>query len=188
MTVSKDKFVAIHYTLKDDDGKTIDSSYGAEPLAYIQGNNMLIPGLEKEMEGKSAGEKFSTVIKPEDAYGIYDDRLVAVVTRDKFQEGVPIEVGMKFQSGPAIVTVTKIENDNITIDANHELAGKTLHFDIEVVEVKEPSEEDLAQFQNPGGGCGGCGGNCGGDCGGNCNCGEGGECSCGNEGGCQCGK
>lgn len=186
MTICKDKFVAIHYTLKDDDGNVLDSSVGSTPLAYLQGNGMLIPGLEKQIEGKSAGDKFEATVPPEEAYGIYDEKLIANIPRDRFQEGTPIEVGMQFQmmtpAGPTIVTVVETGDKDIKVDANHQLAGKTLHFEIEIVEVKDPTEEELAQFQGGGcgGGCGGCGGGCGGDCG----CGDGG---CG--GGCGgCGQ
>lgn len=185
MKIEKDKFVAIHYTLKDDEGTVLDSSVGSTPLAYLQGNGMLIPGLEKQIEGKEAGDKFSTTVPPEEAYGTYDERLVAKIDRDRFMEGSVIEVGMQFQmmtpAGPSIVTVKEVNGNEITVDGNHQLADKTLHFDIEVVEVRDPSEEELAQFQGGGcgGGCGGCGGNCGGGCGGDCGCGDGGCGGCG---------
>ena len=189
MIIEKDKFVAIHYTLKDDDGNVLDSSVDSTPLAYLHGNGMLIPGLEKQIEGKSEGDKFSATVPPEEAYGIYDERLVAKIDRDRFVEGSVIEVGMQFQmmtpAGPTIVTVKEVNGNEITVDGNHQLADKTLHFEIEVVEVRDPSEEELARFQGNGGGCGGCGGDCGGncdgDCGGDCNCENGG---CGGEGGC----
>lgn len=199
MTISQDKFVAIHYTLKDTDGNILDTSTNAEPLAYIQGNNMLIPGLEKQLEGKAAGDKFTAVVQPEDAYGTYDERLIANVPKDRFEEGYPIEVGMQFAvttpAGPTIVKVIEVSENSIKVDGNHALAGKVLNFDIEVIEVRDASDEDKAQFMaggcgggcsgNCGGGCGGdCGGDCGGECGGDCNCSEGG---CGGEG-CNCGK
>ena len=191
MVIEKDKMVAIHYTLKDDNGVEIDSSAGGNPLAYIHGNGYLIPGLEKELEGKSAGDKFKAVIQPEEGYGVYDERLIATLSRERFDLPGDIEIGMQFQvstpAGPTIVRVTKVEGDNITIDGNHELAGKVLHFDVEVVEVRELSEEEKQQMLSGGcgcgcgGGCGGnCGGNCGGDCGGDCNCDGGcdGDCNC----------
>lgn len=187
MVIEKDKMVAIHYTLKDDNGVEIDSSAGGNPLAYIHGNGYLIPGLEKELEGKSAGDKFKAVIQPEEGYGVYDERLIATLSRERFDLPGDIEIGMQFQvstpAGPTIVRVTKVEGDNITIDGNHELAGKVLHFDVEVVEVRELSEEEKQQMLSGGCGCGcggGCGGNCGGDCGGDCNCDGGcdGDCNC----------
>lgn len=193
MVIEKDKMVAIHYTLKDDNGVEIDSSAGGNPLAYIHGNGYLIPGLEKELEGKSAGDKFKAVIQPEEGYGVYDERLIATLSRERFDLPGDIEIGMQFQvstpSGPTIVRVTKVEGDNITIDGNHELAGKVLHFDVEVVEVRELSEEEKQQMLSGGCGCGcggGCGGNCDGDCGGDC----GGDCNCdgGCDGDCNCQK
>lgn len=190
MQITKDKFVAFNYTLKDKEGKILDSTEGTQPLAYLHGNGYIIPGLEKALEGKTQGDKFSVTVEPEDAYGIRDERLVTSVPRDRFETDAPIEIGMKFQvltpAGPTIVTVTKVQEDQITVDGNHDLADKVLCFDIEIVEVKEPTEEDLAIFNmhnqscGCGGGCGSCDGACG-DCGGDC----GGDCSCGGESCCN---
>lgn len=200
MVIVKDKFVAIHYTLTDDAGTEIDSSVGSQPLGYVHGNGYLIPGLEKELEGKQPGDKFTAVIQPADGYGEYDERMVMDVPKDKFEIDVPIEVGMQFMAqtpaGPTVVRVKEVGSDSVKIDGNHELAGKVLHFDVEVVEVRDLTEEELVQMSSGGcGGCGGgcgncgdggCGGNCGGDCGGDCNCENGG---CDGEGGCgNCGN
>lgn len=179
--ITKDKFVSIHYTLKDVDGNVMDSSIGQEPLGYFHGNGYLIPGLERELEGKSAGDKISCTIQPADAYGERDERLVATVPLDRFESSVGVEVGMQFQvqtpAGPSIVTVKKIDGNNVTIDGNHEMAGKVLCFEVEILEERDPTEEELTMLsmQGCGGGCGGCGGGCGGSCG------EGG---CGSDGGC----
>ncbi|MBO5118253.1 MAG: peptidylprolyl isomerase [Treponema sp.] len=170
MKITNDKWVSIHYTLKDDAGKEIDSSVGNEPLGFVFGRGYLISGLEKQLEGKEPGEKFQAVVQPEEGYGKYDERLVMKVGRDQFETDQQIEIGMKFQvmtpAGVSIVTVTKVEADEITIDGNHELADKVLHFDVEVVEVRDATDEEL----NPpscGGGCGGCSGDCSdGSCGG----------------------
>lgn len=159
MKIEKDKWVAIHYTLTDDSGKQLDSSIGGAPLGYLHGNGYLIPGLEKELEGKEAGDKFTAKIQPKDGYGEYDEALSLEAERSQFEYDGNIEVGMQFQvmtpTGPSIVRVSKVEGDKVTIDANHELAGKVLNFDVEVVEVRNPTEEEL----NPPscGGCGGCG-------------------------------
>lgn len=178
MKIEKDKWALIHYTLKDDDGIELDSSIGKEPLGYLHGNGYLISGLETQLEGKEPGAKFSAEVAAKDAYGEYDPTLKMEVPRDNFDTDQEIEVGMMFQvmtpGGPAVVRVVGVGPEKITIDANHELAGKNLHFDIEVVEVREPTEEDLAPK------CGGCGGNCGGECGGEC----GGNCE-GECGGCN---
>lgn len=185
MKIEKDKWVAIHYTLTDDSGNQLDSSVGSQPLGFLYGNGYLISGLEKELENKETGDKFKAVIQPKDAYGEYDERLIMDVPREKFEIDIPIEIGMQFQvmspAGPSIVRVVQVEGDNIKIDGNHELAGKVLTFDVEVVEVRDPTEEELQALNGCGcgGGCGGCGGNCGGDCEGGC----GGDCNCDN-GGC----
>lgn len=187
MKISNDKWVSIHYTLKDDAGTVIDSSEGKEPLGYLHGHGYLITGLENELEGKEQGAKFTAVIQPKDGYGEYEDDLCTQIPRDRFETDQEILVGMQFQAmsprGPILVRVVDVKDEVITVDANHELAGKVLHFDVEVVEVREATEEELKP-QGCGGGCGGCGGDggCDGDCGGDCNCGEGG---CGGEG-CGC--
>lgn len=196
--ITKDKVVRINYTLKDNDGTVLDTSVGTEPLEYIHGNGYLIAGLEKELEGKDTGAKFSCTIQPADAYGERDERLMADVPMEQFESPDGVQVGMQFQVqtpvGPSIVTVVKVENGMVTIDANHQMAGKVLNFDIEVVEVRDPTEDELAMLsmQGCGGGCGGCGGGCG-NCGedGGCGCGDGsGEGCCGGngDGGCGCGN
>ena len=177
MKIEKNKVVSIQYTLTDDDGNKIDSSVGSEPLTYYHGNGYLIPGLENELEGKSAGEKLNVTVQPADGYGIYDERLVSSIPRERFEIDGEITVGMQFQvqtpGGAAIVRVVEVGDKEIKIDGNHELAGKVLHFDVEIVDVHEPSQEEKMQYESIlaggcGGGCGGCGGNCGGDCGSDC--------------------
>ena len=167
MNITKDKFVAFHYTLKDEKGEKLDSSFGLEPLAYVHGRGYLIPGLEDQLEGKTAGDKFSCTIQPQDAYGMRDERLVAEVPLDRFDSDVGVEIGMKFQvetpAGPTLVTVVEVNGDRVKIDGNHEMAGKVLNFDIEVIEVRDPTKEELEELENASQGCGGCGG-CGGDC------------------------
>lgn len=198
LTISKDKVVLLNYTLKDKDDKVLDTCVGTEPLEYIHGNGYLIPGLERELEGKASGEKFSCVIQPEDGYGLRNEARVFSINRDRFEEGVDIQVGMMFQvqtlEGVSIVTVTSVDGDKITVDGNHSLAGQVLYFDIEIVEVREPTENELARLSlqsslNGCGGCGGCGGGGCGGCGGGCgSCGEGDtacEGGCGN-GDCNC--
>ncbi|MBQ5998963.1 MAG: peptidylprolyl isomerase [Treponema sp.] len=185
MKIAKDTMVSIHYTLHDSEGTELDSSVGKEPLQYVHGNGMLIPGLEKMLEGKEPGLKFKAVIEPKDAYGEYNDKLVVEIPREQFETGAPIEVGMKFQASTAdgqvvIVRVIEVNEKNVKVDGNHELAGKQLTFDVEIIDVREATEEELASM----GGCGGCGGHCGGGCG-SCGGEDDGGCGCnGNCGGC----
>lgn len=173
MKIECNKWVVINYTLKDDKGNLIDSSEGKEPLGYIHGNGYLIVGLENALEGKQVGDKITTTIYPKDGYGEYDSKLIITLDRSQFDFDGELEIGMPFQvmtpKGLSIVHIVKIDGNQITIDGNHELSGKILHFDVEVLEVRNPTEEEL----NPKHGCGGhCGGNCSGDCNGDCD----GEC------------
>ena len=167
MTISTNKVVKIHYTLRGDDGNVIDSSDGSEPLEYMHGYGNLIPGLERELEGKSVGDKLHADIAPRDAYGEYDEKLVAEVPRKQFDVSVPIEVGQQFQAetatGMAVVTVTKVTDEKITVDANHSLAGKTLHFDVEIVDIRDATPEELpAEPSGCSGNCSSCGVGCSG--------------------------
>lgn len=181
MTISKDKKVSIKYILKDAEGEIIDSSEDTEPLEYIHGNGHLIPGLEAALEGKSAGEKLSVAVAPEDAYGEREEELVFPVPRSNF-DGTEIEVGMQFEAaspeGSHVVTVVEVDDENVTVDANHPLAGETLYFDVEIVDVREATPEELEALNQPSCGCG-----CGGDDDDDCDCGSGG-CGCGCGGGC----
>lgn len=186
MKAEDNKAVKINYILKGDDGNIIDQSNG-EPLFFIMGQNYILPKLEEQIKGQEPGYKFSIVLEAKDGYGEYQENLVTDVARENFETDMPIQVGMQFQAmspmGPMIVRVTKVADDKITVDGNHELAGQRLHFDVEIVEVRDATEEEL----NPPRGC--CGGGCGGDCSGGCG-GEG-DCNCGGgcgEGGCGCGN
>lgn len=180
MVIAKDKMVAIDYTLKDKDGKIIDSSKDAGALEYLHGHGNLIIGLEKELEGKTDGDTLSVAIPPAEAYGEYNKELVVNVPKDQFDTDVEIEPGMQFQantaSGGQIVTVTSVTDKEVTVDANHPLAGQTLYFDVKVVSVREATAEELMPRRSYGcgGSCGGCAGGCGTSSG--CNCGSG--CGC----------
>lgn len=148
MTITQDSAVTIHYTLKDDAGEIMDSSVSAEPLIYLHGHGNLVPGLERELEGKEAGDTLNVTLSPADGYGEYDKSLVQQVPR-RALEGIPnIRVGLRLQTqtsdGPRTVIVKNIIGDMVTLDANHPLAGKTLSFEIEIVDVRQATEEELS--------------------------------------------
>lgn len=156
MKISKEKVVLMNYTLKNDAGEFLDSSEGREPLAFIHGLGMLIPGLENELEGKEIGEKLNVTVAPENAYGTRNEELVQIAKKEHFNEPEEVQVGVQFQmegpmGQPMVATITKIEGDDVTIDLNHPLADMTLHFDVEILEVRDASEEELASVMQPAG-------------------------------------
>lgn len=147
MQIAERSVASFHYTLTNDAGDVLDSSEGREPLAYLHGVGNIVPGLEREMAGHVAGDRFNVDVAPEEGYGDYIDELVQIVPRTSFQGIDDLAVGMQFQAqtgqGPIAVVVTEIEGDEVTVDGNHPLAGETLHFAVEVVEVREASAEEL---------------------------------------------
>jgi FKBP-type peptidyl-prolyl cis-trans isomerase SlyD len=157
MQVADNMAVSIHYTLTNDDGEVIDSSIGDEALVFLQGSGNIISGLENAMVGKVVGDKFNVRIAPEDAYGELMEDMIQVISRDMFEGIDDIEVGMQFHadvsSGSGIVTVVSIDDDNITIDGNHPLAGLALTFDVEVIDVRPVTEEEAAHGHIHGAGC-----------------------------------
>jgi len=155
--VAKDSVVLIHYTLTNTSGAVLDSSDGGEPLGYLHGHSNIISGLESQLEGRAVGDKLVANVKAADGYGERDEALVQDVPRSAFPaEPVP-EAGMQFQAqgpeGAQLVTVTGVTDENVTVDGNHPLAGQDLKFDVEIVEVRAASAEELqhGHVHGPGG-------------------------------------
>lgn len=141
--------VTIHYKLTDDSGNVLDNSEGKDPLTYLHGAKNIIPGLEKALVGKTQGAKMQVKVDPADGYGVVRPELTSVVERSLFQGVDTLEVGMTFEAtapdgSRQQVVVKKVEEDKVTIDANHPLAGVTLNFDVEVVGVREANQEELS--------------------------------------------
>lgn len=159
MSITMNKVVLMHYTLKNDGGQILDTSAEREPLAFIQGIGNIIPGLEKELEGKSTGDKINATVKPEDGYGMHSPENVHTVPKDNFQsEGdEQLEVGMQVQvesnQGIALALVTDIKGENVVLDMNHPLAGETLHFDVEIMDVRDATADEISHghAHGPGG-------------------------------------
>lgn len=157
MQAGDNTVVSFHYTLTNDAGETLDSSAGRDPLAYLHGCGNIIPGLEKELAGKAAGAKLKVSVNPAEGYGLRDESLVQVVPRAAFGGAPDLEPGMQFQAstpeGIRVVTIVKVAGDDITLDGNHPLAGETLHFDVEITEVRAASKEELehGHVHGPGG-------------------------------------
>lgn len=146
MQIEKHTVVAIDYTLKDDEGTVIDSSDGREPLAYLHGVGSIIPGLEKELEGKSVGDALEVSIPPAEGYGERKEELLQEVDRAQFGDVEDLAPGMQFQvnaeTGPLVVTVTDVNEKVVTIDGNHPLAGVNLNFAVTVKEIREATDEE----------------------------------------------
>lgn len=145
--VAKDTVVKFNYTLTNKDGEVLDQSRG-EPLAYLHGHHNIITGLEAQMLGKTVGDKFVATIAPQDAYGEYISEAVQEVPKANFQGVDKIEVGMQFQSQTddghvMLVTVKDVTDDVVVVDGNHPLAGVELTFDVEIVEVRAATKEEL---------------------------------------------
>lgn len=151
MQIAKNAVVAIDYTLTDADGQVLDSSESRGPLSYVHGAGNIIPGLEQALEGKDEGEKVNVTVPPEQAYGQRDDNLIQRVPKKLFAETAEPQPGMQFQAqgpqGTQLLTVVEVEEDQVTVDANHPLAGKKLNFDVAVVNVRDATEEEIEHGQ-----------------------------------------
>ncbi len=150
MKIAKDSVVLFHYALVDRKNKVLDGSRGGEPLPYLHGHSNIVPGLEKAMEGREEGESFKVTLMPSEAYGERDEDLVEIINRDAF-DGLPeLKVGMHCQveddNGELkLVTIVEFNDEEVAVDGNHPYAGKALTFDVEIVEVREASDDELAQ-------------------------------------------
>jgi FKBP-type peptidyl-prolyl cis-trans isomerase SlyD len=151
------KVVSFHYTLKDSKGNVLESSFGDEPLSYLEGVGQIIPGLESAIQGLKKGDKKSVAVKAEEAYGEYEQELVVQVPREQIPKK-DVEVGDRFhadsgQGHSQVVVVTAVSDTHVTVDGNHPLAGQDLHFDVEIAEVREATSEELehGHSHGPGG-------------------------------------
>lgn len=157
MHIDTHKVVTLNYTLTDDDGNVIDQSQDGS-FVYLHGANNIVTGLENALQGRSAGEAFSVSVRPEEGYGVPDDERVQEVPRNMFEAGTEIEPGMQFHAqGPngahLVVTVVGVAEDQVTVDGNHPLAGVTLNFDIDVLDVRDATHEEITHghVHGPGG-------------------------------------
>ena len=155
----------MHYAVSDGEGTLIDSSYDHEPLSFIHGSGYLIPGLEDALIGKAIGDKFEVYVEADKAYGHREDGFVQTVPRAMFEGIEDLDVGTQLRAttdeGEQTVIVIDVTDDEITVDGNHPLAGLDLQFDVEILAVRDASEQELATGQiakeSEGCGSGGCG-------------------------------
>jgi len=144
MEISKDKVVSMHYSVTDSEGIAIDASKEGDPLQFIFGRGMIIKGLEKALENKKVGDEFHVSVSPEDAYGVETLENIQSAPLSKFQEPEKIVVDVQLQlNDGSIARVTNVENDVVTMDFNHPLAGKTLEFTVVIDDVRDATKEEL---------------------------------------------
>lgn len=147
MQISTNKVVSFDYTLKNAAGEVLDSSDGGKPLTYLHGHDNIVPGLEKAIEGSNEGDEISVVVPPEEGYGPYREELVQKVPMKAFEGTGEVRPGMRFHAespgGPTIVTVREVSGEEVTIDANHALAGQDLHFDVSVRKVRAATDTEI---------------------------------------------
>ena len=157
MQVADKLAVSIHYTLTNTAGEQLDSSRKDEPMVYLHGSGQIISGLEEALTDKKVGDKFNITIEPANAYGERNDTMLQEVSMSMFEGVDKVEEGMQFHAdasnGVNVVTVTKIDGDKVTIDGNHPLAGEALTFDVDVVDIREATEDELKSQHIHGAGC-----------------------------------
>jgi len=173
MNVADKLYVMFDYKLTLDSGEEVDSSADGKPLGFITGSGQVIPGLEKAMMGMTVGNSLKISVEPEDGYGLVNPELFQDVPRSQFPGDIELQPGMTFQAqgpqGPIAVHIKEIKDENtVVIDFNHPLAGKKLHFDVNIVEVREPTPEELSGLSS---GC-------------NCGCSSEAQADCSTRGGC----
>ena len=147
MQIENEKVVTLHYKLTDDKGEVIDQSNDGS-FAYLHGAKNIIPGLEDALTGKNAGDKFDVTIAPEQGYGERNEAMLQEVPREMFESGADIQVGSQFHAqGPngetLVVAVVEVKDDKVVVDGNHPLAGVPLNFDVEVVDVRDATAEEI---------------------------------------------
>jgi FKBP-type peptidyl-prolyl cis-trans isomerase SlyD len=177
MKISKDKVVTLNYTLTEGE-EVLETSDGREPLMYIHGSGGLIKGFEAAMEGRSPKDTFGFTVSPEDGYGVPQEHLIFQAAREQFQQIPELTIGMPLRvqtpEGAMVVRIAEVHDDHVLLDANHPLSGKTLTFNVEVLEVRDATAEELedaAQAEEAACGCesaGSCGSSCGTSCGEGC--------------------
>ena len=157
MKVERGRVVRLHYTIRDESGATLESSRGGTPLLYLHGSGQLLTALESRIDGFSAGDAGTVTVATSDAYGERDPRGVIRAPRDTFPDDLELAPGIEVQAetpeGPLSFLVVEIEGDEVVLDANHPMAGKTLTFDVEVLEVRAATKDEIAHghVHGPGG-------------------------------------
>jgi FKBP-type peptidyl-prolyl cis-trans isomerase SlyD len=149
MPLKENQVVSINFTLKDNDGNIIQATTKEEPFSFLSGNEQILPKLEENIGGMLIGSKKTVVLDPENAYGNFSESAVRTVNKSEFPEGTELKVGMGYYAdtpdGKQLpFTIKNIEGENITLDFNHPLAGKTLTFEVELLNLRDATQEELS--------------------------------------------
>ena len=146
-------YYKIHYWLKNAEGEVVDTSEGGEPMAFVEGSHKVIPGIQKAVEGRQAGDRIEATIPPELAYGEHRKELINKVPLSLFDGVEQVVPGMKFQTNTGediqVVKVVSVSGAEVEVDANHPLAGLTLVFELEIVEVREATKDEITMEASP---------------------------------------
>lgn len=147
-TIAKDMVVSLHYTLTLDNGEEVDSTSAEEPLYYLHGHENILPALEKKLAGHKIGKKLKVIIPAEEAYGLYDEDGFHSMDRSLFPDDFDLEIGMllnlKDDNGEEMdAFVDDISEEEVFLDTNHPLAGETLHFAVEVLDIRSATAEEI---------------------------------------------
>jgi len=169
MQVEDKVYVSIDYKLTLDNGEEIDKSTEGQPFGFIVGGGQIIPGLEKELMGRTTGDRFQVTIEPEEAYGHPREDLFQDLPKSQFPDDVEVKSGMTFQAqgpnGPLMISVVEVQDENVRVDLNHPLAGRRLQFDVLINEVRQPTEAEHQKVF-----CSGCASGQEGGCAPGCSC------------------
>ena len=152
MTIQPNSHVTLAYTLRNDAGEVLDGSdlEDGEPIRYVHGYGMIVPGLESALAGLKVGDKKEVHVLPDDGFGSRDEELVVEIDRSELPEPTKVELGDELVAESAdgeeiVLRIVKIEPESVLVDANHPLAGVTLHYAVEVQEVRDATEDEIAQ-------------------------------------------
>ena len=149
MQIADNAVASLRYKLTDSQGEILDEATQAEPFVYLHGANNIIPGLENALLGKQTNDQLEVTIPPTDAYGEHDERLTQEVSKEMFSDVDEAQLipGAQFHAqtnaGQEIITIASVQEETVTIDGNHPLAGETLHFDVTVLDVRAATAEEL---------------------------------------------
>jgi FKBP-type peptidyl-prolyl cis-trans isomerase SlyD len=158
MAFGLNKVISFNYILKDEEGTILDSTTNKAPLTFISGSNQILPKLEEALNGMLIGGKRNVKVDAADAYGEYDEKAIQNIKKEQFPPDTKLEEGMRYvanspEGGQMPFTITEVKDDDVTVDFNHPLAGRNLEFDVELVDMRDATPEELSHghVHGPGG-------------------------------------